>query len=283
MKEFKIKKGPVLVTGANSGIGLATCLECAKRGITVWGTVRSQDKAELLATIAYKNNLTAFIKPLVLDVSDVLKLEEKWKDLPDFYAIVNNAGYSETGAIEDVLTTDMINQVFINLLAPATIARLAIPGMRRIGSGRIIMVSSIFASLKAVPLSGWYLATKTALNAISNTLRIELLGSNIYVSIVEPGFTSTNILSKAEDTFSKKHFFSSRYSFGYNNSRKTLKRIQKLAMPASVVGKAIVDIIEDNKPKEQIIIGKDTSLMLFIERYIPDFVKNKFYKKILGL
>ena len=85
------RPGPVIVTGANSGIGLASVLRFASRGWETWGTVRSPAKAEELREAAAHADCARNVRPIVLDVSDHERVTDVWKDLPDFYAVVNNA------------------------------------------------------------------------------------------------------------------------------------------------------------------------------------------------
>ena len=96
------KPGAVLVTGANSGIGLVTSVMLARRGWETWGTVRSKAKAKALSDAAEEAGVADRVKPVVLDVSDDKAVVRRWGELPDFYAVVNNAGYSEMGAVEEV-------------------------------------------------------------------------------------------------------------------------------------------------------------------------------------
>lgn len=137
------RPGPVLVTGANSGIGLSTALRLAERDWTVWGTVRNEEKAGTLLEAAQQRKVARSLRPLVLDVSDHPAVVEGFRELPDFHAVVNNAGYSETGAIEDVSADLARAQLDVNLIAPAIVSACALPGMRRRGAGRIVMVSSV--------------------------------------------------------------------------------------------------------------------------------------------
>src|SRR3990170_4065211 len=96
------RPGPVLVTGANSGIGLAATLLLASRGWDTWGTVRSEAKASGLADAARQAGVAELVHPLVLDVSADEGVVARWPELPSFYGVVNNAGYSELGAVEEV-------------------------------------------------------------------------------------------------------------------------------------------------------------------------------------
>ncbi len=113
------RPGPVLVTGANSGIGLASALRFASRGWETWGTVRSSGKADVLAEAANAAGVADLVRPVVLDVSDHDAVVERWPEMPGFYAVVNNAGYSELGAVEEVSADEVRRQLDVNLIAPA--------------------------------------------------------------------------------------------------------------------------------------------------------------------
>src|SRR5262249_16265136 len=124
-----------LVTGANSGIGLVTALRLAERDWTVHATVRGEEKADVLRDAARERKVGRRVHPILLAVSDHAAVVDAWKDLPDFYAVVNNAGYSETGAIEEVTAAQAKSQLDVNLVAPAVVSACALPGMRRRGDG----------------------------------------------------------------------------------------------------------------------------------------------------
>ena len=116
------RPGPVLITGANSGIGLSTALRLASRGWDTWGTVRTAAKGDDLVAEAVKAGVGAKIHPVVLDVSDHAAIVATWPELPNFYAVVNNAGYSEMGAVEEVSAADAKAQLDVNLVAPAVVS-----------------------------------------------------------------------------------------------------------------------------------------------------------------
>src|SRR5262245_2925970 len=116
------KPGPVIVTGANSGIGLATTLLLARHGWETWGTARSDDKAAALGEAAAAAGVGGLVRPLVLDVSDDEAVVATWPELPAFYGVVNNAGYSEMGAVEEVAAAEARAQLDVNVVAPAVVS-----------------------------------------------------------------------------------------------------------------------------------------------------------------
>ncbi len=142
----------VLTTGANSGIGLATALEAARRGHRSVGTVRSEQKAKVVQAAA--DDAGVEVETAILDVTDADTAATIMGDVaPD--ALVNNAGFSITGAIEDVTDEEARFAFETMVLAPMRLARLATPQMRARKWGRIINVSSIYGRT-TTPLTGWY-------------------------------------------------------------------------------------------------------------------------------
>ena len=147
-----------LTTGANSGIGLATVLELARRGFRSVGTVRSPAKADTVVAAAEAAGV--HVETAILDVTDPLGCAEMI-DAYRPYAMINNAGYAGTGAVEDVDDEEVRAQLEAMVVGPMRLARLALPYQRAAGGGRIVNVSSIYG-LTTTPLSGWYQASKHA-------------------------------------------------------------------------------------------------------------------------
>lgn len=142
----------VVVTGATSGIGLASTLELAQAGYDVIGTARTDGKAELLRTTAEENGLV--VRTVVADLSDAVATRRAFEEVASLtgggpWAVVNNAGFAQAGAIEDVDDDAVRRQLEINLVAPARIARLVLPVMRERGDGRIVNISSISARISS--------------------------------------------------------------------------------------------------------------------------------------
>jgi NAD(P)-dependent dehydrogenase (short-subunit alcohol dehydrogenase family) len=185
----------VVVTGANSGIGLVTALELSGAGYDVIGTVRSDRKADRLRSAAAERGLT--VRSVVLDVADAASTRDGFAEIDMLtgggpWAVVNNAGFAQAGAVEDVTDDDVRRQLETNLVAPARIARLVLPGMRARGDGRIVNISSIAGRL-SLPLMGWYCASKHGLEAMTDALRMEVADDGVKVVLVEPGSFGTGI------------------------------------------------------------------------------------------
>src|SRR5438034_2389680 len=142
----------VLTTGANSGIGLATAIELAKRGFHSVGSVRSEEKARHVAAAAEEAGVT--VDTVLLDVTDADACARVVEELRPF-GLVNNAGLQITGAVEEISDDDARSALETMLVAPARLARLAIRHMRLAGRGRIVNVSSIYG-VATTPLTGWY-------------------------------------------------------------------------------------------------------------------------------
>src|SRR6266702_3774742 len=184
----------VLTTGANSGLGLATVIEVARKGFRSVGTVRSRAKAAAVRTAAREAGVE--VETTLLDVTDpdgCARVIERIKP----WALVNNAGTSFTGAVEDVGDDEARAALETTVVAPMRLARLAVPHMRERGEGRVVNVSSV-AGLTTLPLMGWYQGAKHALEALSDALRIEVGGDGIRVIVVEPGSFRTGIWDEAE-------------------------------------------------------------------------------------
>jgi short-subunit dehydrogenase len=177
---------PVLITGCSTGIGRATAERLAKRGLTVYATARRPEAIEDLKA--------AGCRTLALDVTDedsmqaaVAAVEEA--DGP-IGALVNNAGYSQSGAVETIPMEELRRQFETNVFGLVRMCQLVLPGMRKAGRGRIVNISSMGGRL-VFPGGGAYHGTKYAVEAISDAMRFEVRGFGVHVSIIEPGLIRT--------------------------------------------------------------------------------------------
>jgi NAD(P)-dependent dehydrogenase (short-subunit alcohol dehydrogenase family) len=177
----------VLITGCSTGIGRAAAERLAGHGHTVYATARRPESIEDLRQ--------AGCRTLALDVTDEASMraavEEVERAEGAVGALVNNAGYSQSGALETVLLDDLRRQFETNVFGLLRMCQLVLPGMRRQRYGRIVNLSSMGGKL-TFPGGGAYHATKYAVEALSDVLRFEVRGFGVDVSIIEPGLIKTN-------------------------------------------------------------------------------------------
>lgn len=269
----------VLTTGASSGIGLATAIEVARRGLRSVGSVRSTTKAKVLQEAAADAGVTVEI--VLLDVTDADRCAEVVRDL-ELYGLVNNAGYALTGAIEDV-GDDEAHQLFETMVhAPMRLARLALPAMRAAGGGRIVNVSSI-AGLTTAPFAGHYTGAKHALEALSDALRMEAAGDGIKVVLVEPGGFKTGIWEEMASDIDHREAVGSRYTAAYRRSLQGQRLLEPIMGHPAACAKVIADALTTRSPRSRYLVGRDAQAMLLAQRLTPTFVKDRVVRFGLGI
>ena len=180
------KSMPVLITGCSTGIGRTTAETLARDGWNVYATARRPESIEDLKASGAKT--------LALDVTDEASMAsavaEVESDGGSVGALVNNAGYSQSGAIESIPMDSVRKQFETNVFGLIRMCQLVLPGMRRAGRGRIVNVSSMGGKL-TFPGGGIYHATKHSVEAISDALRFEVAGFGVEVVVIEPGLIKT--------------------------------------------------------------------------------------------
>lgn len=266
----------VLVTGANSGIGLVTVLELAGAGWQVYGSVRSEAKAELVREAARARGVS--VRTVRMDVDDadscadgVAEVEEHSGGL---YALVNNAGFAQSGAVEDVPDELVRSQLETNVVAPMRLARLVLPGMRARGEGRIVNVSSV-AGRMSTPLMGWYCASKHALESISDALRMEVEADGVRVVLVEPGMFGTDVWSAAKEGGFPEPT-GARYAAAYARAESLAGRSDRLPDPVWVA-RTVRVALSNPVPLARYMVGADAIGGVLAETLVPtvvtDYVK----------
>ena len=266
-----------LTTGANSGIGLATTLELARRGLRSVGTVRTQKKASVVAEAAEANGLV--IEMAILDVTDSRACERIIQRYQPT-VVVNNAGYSATGAIEVMGDEEVRMALETMVVAPMRLARLALPHMRKIRTGRIVNVSSIYGRA-TTPLTGWYQASKHALEGASDALRAEVAGDGIKVVLVEPGFVRTGIWDEVEDEVQ------GRAGSGFGPSYQRLLANTRMANPImsdpSKVADVIATSVTSRHPRTRYLVGRDAQVIAGLQAYTPTRGWDRVARTVLDL
>jgi NAD(P)-dependent dehydrogenase (short-subunit alcohol dehydrogenase family) len=263
----------VLVTGATSGIGLVTCLELAQAGWDVIGSARSPEKAQRITDAASEQGLT--VRTVLLDVDDADSCARAVDEVGELYALVNNAGFAQSGAVEDVSCELVRAQLETNLVAPMRMARLVLPGMRERGSGRIVNVSSVAGRL-SIPLMGWYSASKHALEAVTDALRIEVEGDGVKVALVEPGMFATDVWSATQEGAFPDPT-TARYAAAYARGQALGSRSHKLPDPVWVA-RTIRVALTNPVPLARYVVGVDAVGGILAESVLPtvvlDYVKS---------
>ncbi len=276
MKQADVQKKVALVTGASSGIGLDTAIQLVKNGFTVYGAAR---RIECMRALEENGG-----KALYLDLTDEKSIEKCvssiYQETGRIDLLVNNAGFGLGGALEDVPISEARKQFEVNVFALVKLTQCVLPYMRNARSGRIINVASI-AGRFSTPFMGWYHATKYALEAISDSLRLEVHEFGIDVAIIEPGIIKTPWGRIAANNM---RIYSAKTSYAQNSEiiadyyEKQYKPTSNASSP-SIVAKAIVKASLASHPKIRYTVGKNAGAFVFLKRILSD----KMYDRTLRL
>lgn len=255
----------ILITGASSGIGYQTAQDLARQGHTVYGAARRVDKITPLAKDG--------VKPLSLDVTSDASLQAAVTTLianeGRIDVLINNAGYGSYGAVEDVAIAEAKKQFDVNLFGMARLTQLVLPYMRQQHSGRIINTSSMGGRLVSY-MGAWYHATKYAVEAFSDALRMETKAFGIQVSLIEPGGIKTNWGFIAAD-----HLVASAQGGAYEQQATkaaTGMRRQyasKLLSQPTVISKAIAKAVNQHHPRPRYLVGFGAKPLVFAKAILP--------------
>ena len=270
-------KQTVLITGANSGIGLATVVEAARQGYRAVGSVRSRGKASTVKTAAKESGLE--VETVLLDLDDAAacrRVVDRFRP----YALVNNAGHPITGAVEDIDDAEVRAVFETMVIAPMRLARLALPHMRRQGGGRIVNLSSIYG-LTTTPLTGWYQAAKHALEAVSDALRVEVASDGVRVVLVEPGGFRTGIWDQSERSVASRA--GSRYQVAYDRMLTGTRLTAPLMGDPGGVARTIVGAIRSRRPRQRYLVGLDAQLLAAVNLLVPGQIRDRVSRVSLGL
>ena len=263
-------KRTILVTGCSSGIGLTCALGLAKRNWLVIASARKPEDVSLLK----EQGLTA----VQLDLDDPESVANALAQTLDITggrldALFNNGAYGQPGAVEDLTRDVLRTQLETNLLGWHDLTCRVIPIMRRQGHGRIVQNSSVLG-LIPLPFRGAYVASKFALEGLTDTLRLELRGSGISVSLIEPG----PILSRFRDNAyaALKANVDTEHSVhhaAYSRAEARLTKVgatQPFTLPPEAVLKKLIHALESPRPRIRYAVTFPTHLFGVLTRILPD-------------
>jgi NAD(P)-dependent dehydrogenase (short-subunit alcohol dehydrogenase family) len=257
-------KGNILITGASTGIGRGCAHRFAELGYRVFAGVRKAPDGEAL-----RADSSGQIEPVLLDVTSAESVAGVCKVIGDqpLAGLVNNAGIAAMGPVELLPVDTWRRQFEVNVIGLVAVTQACIPLLRR-GPGRIVNVGSI-AGRSALPGSGAYDATKFALEAISDVLRMELHAWGISVSLIEAGAVATPIWEKSlreVDELSRQVAPES-YAL-YNDLMATVRKeadeAARTAVPVSAVVKAVVHAMTARKARPRYLVGWDAWMWLLL-------------------
>ncbi|PWF99772.1 oxidoreductase [Levilactobacillus bambusae] len=265
-----------LVTGASSGIGYAIAKGLHRNGFTVYAAARHVDRMNRLDDIG--------INTLYLDVTNQESAEAAVKTITDregrLDVLVNNAGYGQMGAVEDVSLADGQKQFDTNLFAVARMIKLVLPIMRSQNSGRIINMSSVAGRVPA-PMSAWYVSSKYALEGMSDTLRQELEPFGIPVILIEPGFIKSSWSQIATDSL-RATSGNGPYADMAQRAAAFFGAAEDFASQPRVIARLVDMAAVARRPKTRYHAGYGSNLVT-LRKFIPDKVLDKLTKEAVDL
>ncbi len=280
-----------LITGASTGIGQATALRLARAGWTVLAGVRDPAAGERLREEAGGARLI----PITLDVTDdeqIARARERVSELDGgeasspgrLDALVNNAGIGVGGPLELVAPEDLRRQLDVNVLGQVAVTRAMLPALRR-AHGRIVFLSSVGGRV-AMAFTAPYAASKHAIEAIGDALRVELRTSHVQVALVEPGSVTTPIWDKARaegDQLTVPASLQREYGHVPAAMGKALADTATRGVSAEQVAQTIERALTARRMRARYLVGRDARAMVLAKRLLPDHLFDRVARRALGV
>lgn len=270
----------ILITGCSSGIGFASARTMRGRGWRVLATARTgEDRDRLLSEIG--------CEVIYLDLADAGAIarcagEALRLTNGELHALFNNAAFGQVGAVEDLTTEHLRRQFEINVVGTHDLTRRLIPAMRYMGHGRIVQCSSVLGFVSA-PFRGAYCASKFALEALSDAMRLELADSGVHVSIIEPGPIRTRFVEHAlanfratidiEQSVHRKTYLA-RLASMERGGKSTFK------LEPEAVAHKLVHAVESPKPRRRYKVTVPTYVAAAGKRFLPEGLADWLVQKL---
>jgi NAD(P)-dependent dehydrogenase (short-subunit alcohol dehydrogenase family) len=261
-----------LVTGASSGIGEACALHLDKLGFQVFAGVRQK-----AAGLSLQSRASDRLTPVMLDVTDAESIAAAVEMIQAatggvLHGLVNNAGIVIAGPLEYIPVEEVRRQLEVNVVGQVAVTQAVLPLLRR-AQGRIVNIGSI-SGRSALPFMGPYAASKFALEAITDALRVELRPWRIRVSIIEPGAVATPIwersVAAAEESLKNlPPRVQELYGPVLTMMRESAMKSARDGIPAATVARAVVHALTARRPKTRYVMGQGARALLVLER-LPD-------------
>ncbi len=286
---------PVFITGGSSGIGFACAVELDRRGVPVVAAVRSDEAQERLRQSASER-----LETVRLDVTDADSIAAAAEQVATIvgdqglHGLVNNAGIVITGPLEFIPLDLLRKQFEVNVFGQIAVTQAFLP-LLRAARGRIVNMSSISGRV-APPYFGPYTASKFALEALSDVLRVELRHWGISVSVIEPGNTATPIWQKARSTSDSlleklepvlartlSEADRKKYEADFQAMRTATQQMTDSAMPVKKVVRAVVHALYARRPRTRYPVGGRSRAASIAARLLPDRWRDWILRRNMGL
>ena len=282
----KNQEKAIFITGASGGIGTACTLALARSGFRVFAGVRQLEDGEALKQIAPER-----VTPIAIDVTDTATIDsakskvEKEIGGQSLYGLVNNAGILVSAPMEYLPLENFRHQLEVNVIGQVAVMQAFLPAIRN-ARGRIVNISSV-SGFVAFPFTGAYCASKFALEAITDSLRMELQPWRISVIAIEPPFVKTPIWDKAVKNSEHIHRNISETCeqlYGTALRKKQSKALEEVehAICADRVAKTLIRAFSDRVPKTRYLVGKDAYLSK-IASVLPDRLRERLIRQYFHL
>jgi NAD(P)-dependent dehydrogenase (short-subunit alcohol dehydrogenase family) len=273
----------VLVTGASAGIGRASALLLAREGWTVFAAAR---RGEPLAALAAEAPAGAVV-PVTMDVTDESSVGAAAEDIfrrtngAGPLGLVNNAGYSICGPLEDVCDASLKQQFAVNVFGLMSVTRAFVPSMRKRGSGRVVNISSIVGRVSA-PFQGPYAASKHAVEALSDALRAEVTPFGVKVVVIQPGPIRTEFFGVLRQEMNRYARPDSPYGNHFAHLDEICAAMENSAVPAERVAQVVRKALTTRWPRARYVVPKRQRVIMALATNLPailtDAGKRNFYR-----
>lgn len=280
----------VLVTGSSTGIGRETSLRLARAGWKVFAGVRQRAAGEALAAEARTQRVS--IEPVLLDVTNSAQIAavsgtlQRTLGTSGLAALVNNAGIVVAGPVEAIALDQWRNQFEVNFFGQIAVTQAFLPLLRQ-AHGRIVLISSVAGRLTQ-PFVAPYCASKYALEAVGDALRIELRTQNVGVTLIEPGAIKTPIWGKSRDlaeSLQTAHTNATRSLYGeaMERVRHAMGVAEAKGLAPDAVASAVERALTAKRAPARILVGTDAKLATFAKSFLPTAWLDKAILKAFGL
>ena len=270
----------VLITGCSSGIGRVAADTLRERGYRTFATARRAEDVERLAADGHES--------VRLDLTDARSIDAALDEVLGrtsgrLYGLFNNGGFGQPGAVEDLTVEVLRAQFETNVFGWHAMARRVLPVMRAAGEGRIVQNSSVLG-LVALPYRGAYNASKFAIEALTDTMRLELRGSGVYVCLIEPGPITSRFRANAFEAFKRNIDVES--SPHRDIYRAVVKRLADedqeapFTLPESAVAAKLLHALESPRPKARYHVTVPTHALAFLKRVLPTWWLDTVLRRI---